>query len=140
KAQAEDKLMIIAANIPIKVKVDPTTLLGQAMTWSKDSYKNEDELLAKLHTYPNLILWISGHRHVSTVTPQTSPDITQPKLGFWEVETPSLREYPQQFCTFEIIRNSDNTTSIFATDRSDRAGRIVGCQDPVLRNSCQRAI
>ncbi|MEO8415976.1 MAG: TIGR03768 family metallophosphoesterase, partial [Ginsengibacter sp.] len=64
KAQAEGKLMIIAAHIPIKVKLDPTTFLGQAMTWSKDSYKNEDALLAKLHTYPNLILWISGHRHV----------------------------------------------------------------------------
>ena len=116
KGQAEGKLMIIAAHIPIKVKLDLTTTLGQAMTWSRDSYKNEDEMLAKLHTYPNLILWTSGHRHLSVVTPQPSPDPAKPELGFWEVETPSLREFPQQFRTFRVTRNSDNTVSIFATD------------------------
>lgn len=116
KGQAEGKLMIIAAHIPIKVKIDPSTLLGQSMIWSRDSYKNEDEMLATLHKYPNLILWVSGHRHLSVVTPQPSPDPAQPELGFWEVETPSLREYPQQFRTFQITRNSDNTISIFAAD------------------------
>lgn len=116
KGQAEGKLMIIAAHIPIKVKIDPSTLLGQSMIWSRDSYKNEDEMLATLHKYPNLILWVSGHRHLSVVTPQPSPDPAKPELGFWEVETPSLREYPQQFRTFQITRNSDNTISIFAAD------------------------
>lgn len=116
KGQAEGKLMIIAAHIPIKVKIDPSTQLGQSMIWSRDSYKNEDEMLATLHNYSNLILWVSGHRHLSVVTPQPSPDPAKPELGFWEVETPSLREYPQQFRTFQIIRNSDNTISIFAAD------------------------
>ncbi len=116
KGQAEGKLMIISAHIPIKIKVDPSTLIGQAMIWSHDSYKSEDEMLVKLHTYPNLILWTSGHRHISAVTPQPSPDPTKPELGFWEVETPSLREFPQQFRTFQITRNSDNTISIFAAD------------------------
>lgn len=115
KGQAEGKLMIIAAHIPIKVVVQ-NTLIGQAMTWSRDSYKNEDDMLTKLHTYPNLVLWVSGHRHLSVVTPQKSPDATRPELGFWEVETPSLREFPQQFRTFQITRNSDNTISIFAAD------------------------
>jgi hypothetical protein len=86
------------------------------MTWSRDSYKNEDEMLVKLHTYPNLILWTSGHRHLSVVTPQPSPDPAKPELGFWEVETPSLREFPQQFRTFQVTRNSDYTISIFAAD------------------------
>ncbi len=116
KGQAEGKLMIIAAHIPLKVKLDPSTFIGQAMVWSKDSYKNEDDVLTKLHTYPNLLLWISGHRHLSTATAQPSTDITKPELGFWEVETPSLREFPQQFRTFKITRNSDNTISIFATN------------------------
>lgn len=116
KGQAEGKLMIIAAHIPIKVKIDITTVLGQSMVWSRDSYKNEDEMLVKLHSYPNLILWVSGHRHLSVVTPQPSPDPSKPELGFWEVETPSLREYPQQFRMFQITRNSDNTLSIFAAD------------------------
>ncbi len=115
KGQAEGKLMIITAHIPIKVVLQHT-LMGEVMTWGSASYKNEDEMLVKLHTYSNLILWVSGHRHLSVITPQKSPDPSRPELGFWEVETPSLREFPQQFRSFRITRNSDQTISIFATD------------------------
>ena len=38
------------------------------------------------------------------------------EYGFWEVETASLRDFPQQFRTFEIVRNSDNTLSILITN------------------------
>ena len=72
--------------------------------------------MAKLHTYPNLILWIAGHRHCNAVTAFTSPDPGRPELGFWEVETASLRDFPQQLRTFEILRNRDGTVSILATD------------------------
>jgi len=113
--QSEGKLMVIAAHIPIGVKL-PADGLASLMSWSKYSAKTDAEILAKLHTYPNLILWVSGHRHSNTVTAQKSPDPTRPELGFWEVETPSLREFPQQFRTFEIVRNSDDTISIFTTD------------------------
>jgi len=108
KGQAEGKLMIIAAHEPIGVEKVPSM-----MAWNPAF---EAKLIAKLHTYPNLILWIAGHRHLNTVTALKSPDATHPELGFWEVETSSLREFPQQFRTFEIVRNSDNTISIFATD------------------------
>ena len=39
-----------------------------------------------------------------------------PTLAFWEVETCSLRDHPQQFRTFDIRRNSDNTVSIIITN------------------------
>lgn len=42
-----------------------------------------------------------------------SPDAAHPELGFWVVETASLREFPQQLRTFQLDRNSDNTLSIF---------------------------
>jgi hypothetical protein len=45
-----------------------------------------------------------------------SPDAGRPELGFWQIETSSLRDYPQQFRTFEIVRNSDATVSIVTTD------------------------
>jgi hypothetical protein len=38
------------------------------------------------------------------------------ELGFWQIEKSSLRDFPQQFRTFEIVRNSGNTISIFTTD------------------------
>jgi hypothetical protein len=59
---------------------------------------------------------MAGHRHMSTVTPQPSPDAAHPEYGFWEVETPSLRDFPQQFRTWEILRNTDNSISILTTD------------------------
>jgi len=43
-------------------------------------------------------------------------DAGRPELGFWEVETASLRDFPQQFRTFEIVRRSDDTVAIFTTD------------------------
>ena len=73
-------------------------------------------MLATLHQYPNLLMFMCGHRHMNTVTPQPSPDPDHPENGFWEVETPSLRDFPQQFRTWEIRRNSDNTISIVTTD------------------------
>ena len=72
-----------------------------------------------LHAYPNLILWIAGHRHINTVTaqPYNPADFKDhPERSFWEVETASLRDFPQQLRTFEIRRNADNTISILTTD------------------------
>jgi len=106
--QDEGKLMIIAAHIPIGVATD--TPVG----W----YDSDDEkaLIAELKKYPNLILWVSGHRHLNTVTAFKSSDASHPENSFWEVETKSLREFPQQFRTFDLVRNSDNTISIFTTN------------------------
>lgn len=108
---ANNKLMIIAAHIPIGVVPE-----GHPVGWLPESYVSESALIAKLHEYPNLILWIAGHRHLNTITPFASPDAASPESGFWEVETVSLREFPQQVRTFEIVRNSDNTISIFVTN------------------------
>ena len=111
KGQAEGKLMIIAAHVPIGVE-EPESFLGW---WSK-SPVSEKTLFDTLHKYPNLILWIAGHRHVNAVTAFKSPDDARPELGFWQIETASLRDFPQQFRTFDIVRNSDDTVSIFTTD------------------------
>jgi metallophosphoesterase (TIGR03768 family) len=124
KGQAEGKLMIIAAHAPIGTG-DYDSIVG----WSSSAYVSENNLIAKLHTYPNLILWIAGHRHNNTINAQKSPDAARPELGFWEVQTSSLRDFPQQFRTFEIYRNSDNTISIFTTD-----------VDPAVKNGSLAAI
>ena len=42
--------------------------------------------------------------------------MNHPEQNFWEVETASLRDFPQQFRTIDIRRNLDNTISIFVTD------------------------
>jgi hypothetical protein len=117
EGQEHDKLMIIAAHVPIQPQqtLDPGS--GTYPLFSSTSLVDDSSLLAILHNYPNLILWIAGHRHVNVVTPQPSPDpVNHPELSFWEVETSSLRDFPQEFRTFDIRRNSDNTISIIITD------------------------
>jgi metallophosphoesterase (TIGR03768 family) len=106
--QDEGKLMIIAAHVPIGVAS------GTPLGWYNDA--DETAIIKKLKEYPNLILWISGHRHLNTCTALKSEDPDHPENSFWEVETKSLREFPQQFRIFDIIRNSDNTISIITTN------------------------
>ena len=113
KGQAEGKLMIIAAHVPIGVLPFGS---GKTGSWGPDSYLTDTQLIATLQTYPNLILWLAGHQHNNQVTPFRSPDSNRPELGFWEVQTASLRDFPQQFRTFDIVRNTDNTISIMITD------------------------
>jgi metallophosphoesterase (TIGR03768 family) len=109
EGQEHDKLMIIAAHVPIGVVPSPVPV-----GW----YNPEDEstIINKLKEFPNLILWVAGHRHVNNVTAMPSNDPFHPENGFWEVETKSLREFPQQFRIFDIVRNTDNTISIITTN------------------------
>jgi hypothetical protein len=114
KGQDADQLMIIAAHIPISPQADLFNTNCLPLNQFNDT-NVEASVLATLHNYPNLLLWMAGHRHVNVVTPQPSPDPAHPEYGFWEVETPSLRDFPRQFRTWEILRNSDNSISILTT-------------------------
>ncbi len=111
--QAANQLMVIAAHVPIKPQNSLTDTAPFPM-WPGPEY-TDDYVLNTLHQYPNLIMWMAGHRHVNVVTPQPDPG-GDPTLGFWEVETCSLRDFPQQFRTFDIRRNQDNTVSILITN------------------------
>ena len=110
---AAGQLMVIAAHIPIGVQPD-----GTFMEWwnNPQNAVNISGLIAELHNHPNLLMWISGHRHVNTIKAFLTDDPAKPERGFWQVETSSLRDFPQQFRTFEIYVNSDYTISINAVD------------------------
>lgn len=118
KGQAKDQLMIIAAHAPIGVAG-----IGSEMEWwwsARDpnvapGYQNAVDLatlVAKLQSCPNLLAWIAGHRHFNTVKAFKTNDQAAPENGFWQVETCSLRDFPQQFRTFEVYLNNDYTVSI----------------------------
>jgi metallophosphoesterase (TIGR03768 family) len=127
KGQAANQLMIIAAHVPIGVSA-----IGSLTEWwapvlpaspvSAPQYVNVPPayqnavtlsgLINKLQSCPNLLMWIAGHRHLNVVKAFPSADTTHPEQGFWQVETSSLRDWPQQFRTFQIYLNSDYTVSI----------------------------
>jgi metallophosphoesterase (TIGR03768 family) len=110
EGQASDQLMIIAAHIPIGV--DPK--YSEVEWWDNpQNAVNLQGLITELHSHPNLLMWMAGHRHLNTVKAFVGPT---PEQGFWQVETSSLRDFPQQFRTFEINLNSDCSISIVTTN------------------------
>jgi len=121
--QDADELMIICAHVPLHAYGQQQPAEGQPYQyfpgWTTDSSVGENvaeaDLLATLHEYPNFVAWIAGHMHRNTITPQLAIGGDLEK-SFWTIETPSLRDSPQQFRHFEIVRNSDNTISIFVLD------------------------
>ena len=120
--QAANQLMIIAAHIPIAV-----ANMGTEVEWWMGSDGDKTAtinnavdltgLVEKLQNTTNLLMWISGHRHLNHIKAFVSRDpVNEPEKGFWQVETSSLRDFPQQFRTFEIFLNSDYTVSIEAVN------------------------
>ena len=122
---AAGQLMVIAAHVPLAVEEsNPPQPLAPGKSQSPMAWwVNPDagapvqnavtlpELVAELHRHPNLLLWLSGHRHLNTVKAFVGDT---PENGFWQVETSSLKDFPQQLRTFEIHLNSDDTISIVA--------------------------
>ena len=70
-----------------------------------------DEVVAVLHQHRNVIAWVNGHSHRNEVWAQPGPD----GGGFWEINTASHVDWPQQSRLLEIVDNADGTLSIFAT-------------------------
>lgn len=116
---AAGQLMIIACHIPIGISKK-----GSYMEWFDNSGNPSSiqnavtlpGLLAELHSHPNLLMWIAGHRHVNVVKAFASDDAARPERGFWQVETSSLHDFPQQLRTFDIRLNSDYSVSILTTN------------------------
>ncbi len=116
--QANNQFMIIAAHIPIGVSA-----IGSHMEWwegdqnTKPGYENTVDLAGLVNILqgaPNLLMWLAGHRHLNVVKAFPAADASHPEQGFWQVETASLRDFPQQFRSYDIYLNSDYTVSIEA--------------------------
>jgi metallophosphoesterase (TIGR03767 family) len=74
-----------------------------------------DAVLALLLRYPNVVMWVNGHTHVNSVTPHARAAGAPVPGGFWEVNTASHIDFPQQARIVEIADNKDGTLSIFGT-------------------------
>jgi metallophosphoesterase (TIGR03767 family) len=70
------------------------------------------DVVAYLLTQPHVIAWVNGHTHRNEVKPQKRADGPG---GFWEINTASHIDYPQQARIIEIADNLDGTWSIICT-------------------------
>ncbi|HCB06332.1 MAG TPA: TIGR03767 family metallophosphoesterase, partial [Nocardioides bacterium] len=71
--------------------------------------------------FPNVVLWVNGHTHRNQVIAHKRKKSAKAPGGFWEVNTASHIDWPQQARTVELVDNRDGTLSIFAT-MVDHAG------------------
>jgi metallophosphoesterase (TIGR03767 family) len=86
-----------------------------------------DEVVAELLAHRNVIAWVNGHTHSNNVWAHQRED----GGGFWEINTASHIDWPQQSRLIEVADNRDGTLSIFATmvDHAGPAsydGRLAG--------------
>jgi metallophosphoesterase (TIGR03767 family) len=72
-----------------------------------------DPVAAVLHEHPNVIAWVSGHRHTNRITARPHP--SGAGGGFWDIVTASIIDWPSQSRAVEILRLTDGQIVIATT-------------------------
>jgi metallophosphoesterase (TIGR03768 family) len=115
-AKQRQELVIIASHIPIAVAPigsemewwestrDPNAQLQNAITLA--------DLVSEIQVNSQVICLLAGHRHVNAVKAFKAPQGAPLEQGFWQIETSSLHDFPQQFRTLQVYLNSDYSISI----------------------------
>ena len=80
-------------------------------------------LVALLHRFPNVVLWLNGHTHTNTIRPR--PDPADPKRGFWEVTTCAVVDWPCQTRVVELLDHGEYLSIVTTMVGSRHAGGAV---------------
>ena len=70
------------------------------------------EVVALLHRFGNVVLWLNGHTHTNAIRSRRDP--ADPTRGFWDVTTCAVVDWPCQTRAVELI-DSDGYLSIVCT-------------------------
>jgi len=105
----EDRLVVLFSHH------GPDTLTNRRARPGRDggAVVGAPDLLALLHRFPNVVLWLNGHTHTNTVRARRDP--LRPGRGFWEVTTCALVDWPCQARIVEISDDGDGLMSITCT-------------------------
>ena len=99
----DDRLVVIVSHHPLVTMNNERGREGA----------NGAELLALLHRHPNVVLWLNGHTHVNRVKAHANRDGVS--VGFWEVTTASLVDWPCQARLVEIFDAGSGRLGIACT-------------------------
>lgn len=107
----KDKMIAIFCHHTIDTMNNITTV---STTFDNDPQKiGGNQFVQVLFRYPNIIFLNNGHLHLNRCLAYPNPSgRTQ---GFWEINTASHIDYPQESRIIEIADNCDGTLSIFCT-------------------------
>lgn len=103
---ATDKVVILFSHHTSDTMGNPLVLTGGDPTPRVQG----PDLVSYLLTQPQVIAWVNGHTHMNIITPHPGPH-----GGFWEINTASHIDFPQQARLIEVANNHDGTWSIFTT-------------------------
>jgi metallophosphoesterase (TIGR03767 family) len=116
-----DRLLVVFSHHTMETMTNVTT--GPESPGKRVS---GDEVVALLLQFPNVIMWVNGHTHVNAIQPVKRALPTTVPGGFWEVNTASHVDWPQQARLIEIADNRDGTLSIFGTIVDSAANASYG--------------
>lgn len=68
----------------------------------ESGYKTGPQLAEELAASPNVVAWIGGHTHRHRIQPKGAPG-----AGFWNIESSSLIDWPQEARTIELWATVD---------------------------------
>lgn len=68
----------------------------------ESGYKTGPQLVEELSAHPNVVGWIGGHTHRHRIQPKTAGD-----GGFWNIESASLIDWPQEARVVELWITAD---------------------------------
>jgi metallophosphoesterase (TIGR03767 family) len=71
---------------------------------------SRDQVLALLHRFDNVVLWLDGHTHTNAVRPRRDPD--RPGRGFWEVTTCAVADWPCQTRVVELAESGGDLSIV----------------------------
>ena len=97
---------------------------------------SDDAVAAKVEKLllknPSVIAWVNGHTHTNQVWAHPRKKGGKAVGGFWEINTASHIDWPQQARLVEIADNQDGTLSIFTTmlDHAGPASPSSDLSDP----------
>jgi metallophosphoesterase (TIGR03767 family) len=109
-----DRLVVLCTHHPL-ITLTNSMVVPDLTGWDDDDPARVlgDELASLVHRFPNVILWINGHTHRNAI--RARPDSAGRTLGFWEVTTSSIIDWPSQARLIEIVSNGNDTLSILCT-------------------------
>jgi metallophosphoesterase (TIGR03767 family) len=119
RARRRDQLVVVYGHHPLEMMGNraPDELAGRFDRDPRDSRPlhlgraGPASLRGLLLRHPNVVLYLTGHKHYDRVWPNFRPS----GRGFWQVITNALAGAPQEARLIELMDNGDGTLSLFTT-------------------------
>lgn len=93
------------------------SLVGQV---PYSAYVNADALRQLFCRHPQFVAHINGHTHINRITPVETAD-----GAYWDINTCSVIDYPQEWRRITILDNGDGTGTIACAMKQHKDGGMI---------------